>query len=184
MKSLKSVLQSWQQSNLMLRILFGIIIGAVLAIFLPGVSIISMLGDLFVGALKGIAPILVAVLVASSIATARGGLDGRFRIVILRYMLTTLIAAVLAVFASMLFPTSIALANVEGVASSAPGKLSDIFGNIVKGVITNPITAIANANYLSILFWAVIVGLALKSVANETTISNLRQWANSISKVV
>lgn len=64
MKSLKSVLQSWQQSNLMLRILFGIIIGSVLAFILPGVSIISMLGDLFVGALKGIAPILVAVLEA------------------------------------------------------------------------------------------------------------------------
>ena len=184
MKLLKSVLQSWQQNNLMLRILIGIIIGAVLALFLPDVSIISMLGDLFVGALKGIAPILVAVLVASSIATARGGLDGRFRVVILRYMLTTLIAAVLAVFASMLFPTSIALAHVEGVSSSAPGKLSDIFSNIVKGIITNPITAITNANYLSILFWAMIVGLALKSVANETTISNLRQWANTISKVV
>ncbi|MBO5958377.1 MAG: cation:dicarboxylase symporter family transporter, partial [Bacteroidales bacterium] len=122
MKTLKAILRFWQQSNLMLRILFGIIIGSVLALTLPGHNIISMLGDLFVGALKGIAPVLVAVLVTSSVATARNGLGGRFRTVILLYMLTTLMAAVIAVFASFLFPINITLANVEAASGSAPGE--------------------------------------------------------------
>ena len=184
MKSLKSVLQSWQQSNLMLRILFGIIIGSVLALTLPGYSIISMLGDLFVGALKGIAPVLVAVLVTSSVATANNGLGSRFRTIIMLYMLTTLMAAVIAVLASFLFPINIALANVEAASGSAPGELNDVFSNIIREVMSNPITAIANAKYLSILFWAVIIGLALKAVASEQTIGSLRNWADAVSKVV
>ena len=184
MKTLKAILRFWQQSNLMLRILFGIIIGSVLALTLPGHNIISMLGDLFVGALKGIAPILVAVLVTSSVATARNGLGSRFRTVILLYMLTTLMAAVIAVFASFLFPINITLANVEAASGSAPGELNDVFNNIIRDVMSNPITAIANAKYLSILFWAVIIGFALKMVANEQTIGSLRNWADAVSKVV
>ena len=184
MKTLKSILRLWQQSNLMLRILFGIIIGSVLALTLPSHNIISMLGDLFVGALKGIAPVLVAVLVTSSVATARNGLGSRFRTVILLYMLTTLMAAVIAVFASFLFPINITLANVEAASGSAPGELNDVFNNIIRDVMSNPITAIANAKYLSILFWAVIIGLALKMVASEQTIGSLRNWADAVSKVV
>jgi serine/threonine transporter len=184
MKTLKAILRFWQQSNLMLRILFGIIIGSVLALTLPGHNIISMLGDLFVGALKGIAPVLVAVLVTSSVATARNGLGSRFRTVILLYMLTTLMAAVIAVFASFLFPINITLANVEAASGSAPGELNDVFNNIIRDVMSNPITAIANAKYLSILFWAVIIGFALKMVANEQTIGSLRNWADAVSKVV
>ena len=184
MKTLKSILRLWQQSNLMLRILFGIIIGSVLALTLPGHNIISMLGDLFVGALKGIAPVLVAVLVTSSVATARNGLGSRFRTVILLYMLTTLMAAVVAVLASFLFPINIALANVEAASGAAPGELNDVFSNIIREVMSNPITAIANAKYLSILFWAVIIGLALKMVASEQTLGSLRNWADAVSKVV
>lgn len=184
MKTLKAILRFWQQSNLMLRILFGIIIGSVLALTLPGHNIISMLGDLFVGALKGIAPVLVAVLVTSSVATARNGLGSRFRTVILLYMLTTFMAAVIAVFASFLFPINITLANVEAASGSAPGELNDVFNNIIRDVMSNPIIAIANAKYLSILFWAVIIGLALKMVASEQTIGSLRNWADAVSKVV
>lgn len=184
MKTLKSILRLWQQSNLMLRILFGIIIGSVLALTLPGHNIISMLGDLFVGALKGIAPVLVAVLVTSSVATARNGLGSRFRTVILLYMLTTLMAAVIAVFASFLFPINITLANVEAASGAAPGELNDVFSNIIREVMSNPITAVANAKYLSILFWAVIIGLALKMVASEQTLGSLRNWADAVSKVV
>ena len=131
MNLIKSILQKWQQTNLMLRILIGIIVGTALALTVPGYSGISMLGDLFVGALKGIAPILVAVLVASSVATARNGLGSRFRTVILLYMLTTLMAAVMAVIVSFVFPVNIVLANVQGVSDAAPGELSDVFRNIV-----------------------------------------------------
>ena len=91
-----SAWQAWQQSHLMLRILIGIIIGSILALTLPGISAISILGDLFVGALKAMAPVLVAVLVIASVAAAGKGLGSRFRLVITLYMMTTLIAAVVA----------------------------------------------------------------------------------------
>ena len=182
--TLQSILQAWQKSNLMLRILIGIIIGAVLALMIPGHSIIAILGDLFVGALKAMAPVLVAILVMSSVATARNSIGSRFRTIILLYMLTTLMAAVIAVVGSFLFPVNVALVNVESATGSAPGQLSDVFRNILNGIMSNPITAIANANYLSILFWAVVIGLALKLVGSEQTISSLHHWAEAVSKVV
>ena len=182
--TLQSILQAWQKSNLMLRILIGIIIGAVLALTIPGHSVIAILGDLFVGALKAMAPVLVAILVMSSVATARNSIGSRFRTIILLYMLTTLMAAVIAVVGSFLFPVNIALVNVESATGSVPGQLSDVFRNFLNGIMSNPITAIANANYLSILFWAVVIGLALKVVASEETISSLHHWAEAVSKVV
>ena len=81
MKTLKAIIGAWQQTNLMLRIFVGIVAGSVLALTVPGISAISLLGDLFVGALKAMAPVLVAVLVTSSVATARAGLGSRFRTV-------------------------------------------------------------------------------------------------------
>lgn len=184
MRIIKAVIGKWQQTNLMLRILAGIVVGSALALAVPGISVISILGDLFVGALKAIAPVLVAVLVASSVATARSGLGARFRTVITLYLLTTLMAAVVAVAGSFLFPVQIALADVSGAANSAPGALGDVFRNIVGEVMSNPVTAIAKANYLSILFWAAVIGLALKAVANEQTVGGMRQWADAVSKVV
>ena len=182
--TLQSILQAWQKSNLMLRILIGIIIGAVLALTIPGHSVIAILGDLFVGALKAMAPVLVAILVMSSVATARNSIGSRFRTIILLYMLTTLMAAVIAVVGSFLFPVNIALVNVESATGSAPGQLSDVFRNFLNGIMSNPIIAIANANYLSILFWAVVIGLALKLVGSEQTISSLHHGAEAVSKVV
>lgn len=184
MKILKRIIHWWQQTNLMLRILFGIIIGSALAFIVPGNSSISMLGDLFVGALKAVAPVLVAVLVTSSVATARNGLGSRFRTVISLYMLTTLLAAIVAVVGSYFFKVSITLSDVQSASGAAPNELNEVFRNIVGNVMSNPISAIADANYLSILFWAVIIGLALKKVANEQTIGNLNQWADAVSKVV
>ena len=179
-----SAWQAWQQSHLMLRILIGIIIGSILALTLPGISAISILGDLFVGALKAMAPVLVAVLVIASVAAAGKGLGSRFRLVITLYMMTTLIAAVVAVMGSKLFPIHIVLTDVQGATGAAPGALADVFRNIAREIMSNPITAIANANYLSILFWAVIIGLALKAVASEQTIASLQHWADAVSKVV
>lgn len=179
-----TTLRKWQQTNLMLRILAGIIVGSVLALTIPGVGVISLLGDLFVGALKAVAPVLVAVLVISSVATARTGLGSRFRTVISLYLLTTLLAAMVAVVASFIFPAHITLTDVSGATNSAPGALGDVFRNIVSGVMDNPVTAITKANYLSILFWALLFGLALKSVASPQTISNIHGWADAVSKVV
>lgn len=181
---LKTALQAWQKTNLMFRILMGIILGATLALLLPGYNGIAVLGDLFVGALKAIAPVLVLVLVISSVSKARQGLGSRFRMVVSLYMLTTLMAAVLAVFASRMFPVEIVLGSVESAANAAPGALAEVFRNIVKEIMSNPISAVSNANYLSILFWAIIIGMALKKMASPSTVNSVQDWSEAISMVV
>lgn len=174
----------WSKTNPMVRIFLGIAIGSALALLVPGHKAISLMGDLFVGALKAIAPVLVAVLVITSVAKAGEGIGKRFRVVVLLYLLTTLAAAVLAVFASYIFPVKIALPEAATATATVPGELADIFGNIVRDLMSNPIKAIINANYLSILFWSVIIGLALKSVASQKAVETLQEWTNAVSKVV
>lgn len=182
--TIKRLAQAWQNSNLMLRILIGIIIGATLALLLPGQNGIAILGDMFVGALKAIAPVLVAILVTSSVSKARQGLGGRFKTVILLYIATTLMAAILAVLASRIFPVNIALSSITGATNSAPTALGDVFRNIASEVMSNPLSAITHANYLSILFWAIIIGLALKKIASTQTIKAINEWAEAVSQVV
>lgn len=179
-----NVIKAYIGTSLILRILAGVVIGTLLAMFLPGYDGMAILGDLFVGALKGIAPVLVAVLVASAIAKSGSGLSSRFNTVITLYLFTTLMAAVFAVFASHFFPVGISVDNVASAEGAAPGALNEVFRKILKDITSNPLAAIANANYLSILFWAVVIGLALKIVASERTISSLSEWADAVSKVV
>ena len=184
MKFLSKIANGWQSLNLMFRILIGIVAGAVLAFALPGYGSIAMFGDLFVGALKAIAPVLVGILVVSSVSRANNGLGGRFRTVALLYILTTLGAAILAVFAGRLFPVSVVLSDVASAPDAAPGALGDVFRNILRGIISNPVKAVMDANYLSILFWAVIIGLALKNTAGERTVMAIHDWADAVSRVV
>ena len=181
---IKTIVRVWGNTNLMLRIFCAIIIGSILALTCPGLSGISILGTLFVGALKAIAPVLVAVLVMASVAKARQGLGERFRVVIILYMASTLLAAIVAVFASQLFPLQLALAGVSGAENAAPGELGDVFQNLARDIMSNPLTAVSSASYLSVLFWAVIFGVALKRKASDKTISILQDLADSISLVV
>ena len=183
-KILEAVLQRWQQSNLMLRILMGVVVGAVLALLCPQYTGISFLGTLFVGALKSIAPILVFILVAASVSKAREGVGSKFRKVIVLYIATTLMAALLAVFTSRLFPVNIALSDVTGADNAAPGALVEVFRNIVTEVMSNPVKAIMNANYLSILFWAIVSGLSLKKMASESTLRTVQDFADGVSLIV
>lgn len=180
----RSIFQLWTKSNLMLRILGGIILGTILALLVPNIAGISMLGTLFVGALKSIAPILVAVLVASSISRANQGLGSRFRVVIALYLVSTLMAAILSVLAIRIFPVNVLLRGAVSETQTAPGQLTDIFHNIIQNLMTNPLSAIINANYLSILLWAIVIGLALKSLASPSTLNALYEWSQALSRVV
>lgn len=170
--------------NLMLRILSGIAVGTALALTCPGCHPVAVPGILFVGALKAIAPVLVAVLVVSSVARARAGIGGRFRTVIGLYMVGTLLAATLAVLAGRLFPVEMILAGVTEAESQAPQQLGDVFYTIAQNLMSNPVEAVAEANYLSILLWAIIIGLALKKAASPSTIDILSEWSETISTVV
>lgn len=166
----------------MLRIFIGLVIGAALGLIVPQWTFLDIPGKVFVSALKGIAPVLVAVLVAASIAKAGGGLGPRFKIVISRYMLSTFIAALLAVAGSFLFPVTLNL--TDAVNGNAPTSLSDVFMNLLISMVDNPVKAVANANYIGILFWSIIVGIALKLVANEKTISVIQDFSEVITLAV
>ena len=182
MKRIKTILRWWTSTSLVLRIFIGLVIGAVLGLTVPGWTVVGILGEVFVNTLKAIAPILVFVLVASSIARAGGGLGPRFRILIVCYLLSTFIAALLTVAASFLFPVTLQLG--EGALMEAPGDLTDVFTNLLTNMVANPLQAISNANYIGILFWAIIIGIALKMKAGATTINMVHDFAEVISQVV
>lgn len=181
---LTSLWRAYTGTHLITRIFCGILLGAVLAILCPGINGISILGNLFVGALKSVAPILVAVLVTASVAQASGGLGQRFGTVIGLYISSTLIASLVAVLASRLFPVTLTLTGVDAGGEMAPAALSEVIGNLLLGLISNPISAVSNAAYLSVLFWSIVMGLALKNTRSQQAIQVIRQLADAVSLVV
>lgn len=182
MNKLTSLLKRWADTSLVLRIFIGLVIGALLGLTVPEWTGIAILGTVFVSALKAIAPVLVALLVASSIAKAGGGLGPRFRTVISRYLLSTFIAACCAVVGSFLFPVTLDLQDIaEG---AAPGALSDVFSNLLTNMVTNPMMSVSSANYIGILFWAILIGIALKLKASQQTIGVVSDFAEVITQTV
>ncbi|MGI6021344.1 MAG: serine/threonine transporter SstT [Lachnospiraceae bacterium] len=172
----------WNSINLIIRIVTGFVIGAVLALIVPGATAVAVLGDIFVGALKGIAPVLVFLLVASSLANANKGIGKRFTTVIVLYLVSTFLAAAIAVVASYLFPVTIVLE--EAAESAAPGGIGEVLRNLVTNMVSNPVTAIGNANYLGILFWAVLCGFGLKKFASSNTLNVVKDFAETVSTIV
>ena len=138
----------------------GLILGAVLGFLLPGASFLSLLGTLFVGALKALAPLLVFFLVLHSLAQHKKGAKSNMSTVIALYLIGTLLAALCAVVASFLFPSTLALA--QEAASSAPGGIGEILQTLLNNSVSNPISAMAEANYIGVLLWAVVFGIALR----------------------
>ena len=158
---IKDLINKYNSSNLVLRIFIGIIVGVILAILIPTWQWISVLGDLFVGALKAIAPMLVLILVMSSLAQGVKKSGGKFRTVISLYMLSTFFAAITAVLASFLFPQNLTLDTATQQLDSVPQGLCEIIHNLLVKIVNNPITSLSESNYLGILFWAIVTGLAL-----------------------
>lgn len=180
---MKSLLKKWNDTSLILRIVVGLVIGIILALTVPQATPISLLGTIFVGALKSIAPILVFVLVMSSLAQATEGIGKRFRTVIFLYMLSTLLAAVVAVFASFAFPVTLRLAE-STTDTVPPSGIAEVFTNLLNNIVANPIDSLANANYVGILAWSVILGLALKKLASSHTKEALKDISDAVSQAV
>lgn len=178
------ILKKWNSMSLILRILIGLVIGAILGFAVPKATWIGVPGELFVGALKAIAPILVFVLVASSLANSKGGNMEKFRTVIILYLFSTLCAAIVSVFTSFAFRVTIPLAGLDAVdASAAPQGMADVVMNLLKSIVVNPVDALANANYIGILFWAVVFGIALKLAAPATK-TVMEDLSNAVSTAV
>ena len=183
MKSMKQIIKGYTGMSLVLRIFIGLAIGAVLGLLVPSWTGIGILGRMFVSALKSIAPVLVAVLVTSSVARAGKGHGPRFAVLIALYMTSTFIAAICAVAGSWLFPVTLQLGEA-GQTESAVGSLSEVFAHLLTGMLANPVMAVAEANYVAILFWSVVIGIALKHLASAATIDAVHDLAAVVSKVV
>lgn len=160
----------------------GMILGAVLGMMIPQAVGISILGNLFVNALKGIAPLLVFFLVISSLCQAKQSHGGIIRTVVCLYLFNTLLGAVIAVIASRLFPITLTLAQAAEE-TSAPQGIAEVLQTLLLNVVKNPITSIAEANYIGILAWAVLFGVALRA-ASERTKEIMDNFAGALSKVV
>jgi len=179
---MKKVWGMWTSISLVVRILFGLIIGAVLGLIVPQAAAISILGDIFVGALKAIAPLLVFFLVISSLSNATNSHGGVIRTVLGLYMFSTFLAAIIAVIVSRLFPVELIL--VDAVTdTAAPQGILEVLKNLLMNIVANPISSLANANYVGILAWAVLIGLAFKA-ANDATKKVLGDISNGLSQVV
>ena len=183
MKTFHAVAKKYNGISLIVRILIGLILGAVLALVAPGAMWITELGNLFVGALTGIAPVLVFVIVTSALAQGSSKLDRRFGTVIWLYMLTTFLAAGIAAIASFAFPQNIVLAEAaEG--SAAPQGLSEVLNTLISNFVANPVSSLMSGNYIGILFWACLFGVALKRIASENTKVMLSNIADAVSQIV
>ncbi|MDO4487845.1 MAG: serine/threonine transporter SstT [Eubacteriales bacterium] len=181
---MKSVIKKWTEMSLILRIAAGIVVGAVLALVAPKLDFIGVFGSVFVGALKGVAPILVFFLVMSSIANAKGGIGSRFRTVIFLYIFSTLLAAITAVLGSFAFPLTVSLNVSSAEGATAPQGLGEVLNSLLTNMVANPINAIVEGKYIGILFWALVIGFAIKLTASAPTKSMLNEISDAISSVV
>ena len=183
MKTLNAAAAKYNSISLIVRILCGLVIGAVLALTVPGAGWVAELGTLFVGALKGIAPVLVFVIVASALAQGSSKLDRRFGTVVWLYMLTTFVAAALSVVTSMLFPQMLLLAEAAE-AEVIPQGLGEVMHTLLSNIVSNPISAIMNGNYIGILMWGCLFGVAMKKLGADSTKVFLSNTADAVSTIV
>ncbi|MFB2705748.1 serine/threonine transporter SstT [Marinobacter shengliensis] len=183
---LPAFLRPLLQLGLIPQITIGIVAGILLAIIAPEAArSVSLLGKLFISALTAVAPILVFVLVASAIAAHQKGQPTHIRGVLLLYVVGTLLAAVVAVVASFVFPSELTL-DMPEVTGNPPGSIVEILQNLVLSVVTNPVTALMDANFIAILAWAIGLGLMLRQSgeATRTVLNDLSDAISGIVKVV
>lgn len=179
---MKKLFERWTAISLVKRIIVGLAIGIVLGLLFPTATGIAILGDVFVGALKAIAPILVFFLLISSLCWSGRSHGGVIKTVIILYMFSTFLASLIAVIASFMFPVSLTLATAAAE-QNAPQGIAEVLKTLLMNVVSNPLSSIVNANYIGILAWAVIIGIGLRG-ASDTTKNMLNDLSTGLSKVV
>lgn len=177
---MRSLVDAYLRVGLVPLIVVALVVGALIGAIAPTVGLsLGILGSIFVGALKAVAPVLVFVLVLAAVSNQRIGADTRIKPIMLLYLVGTFSAALVAVGASFMFPTELSLANVQAVEQSAPQSLREVLINLLMNLVANPIASLAEANYMGILTWAVLIGLALRHVSDVT-----RQVASDLGTAV
>lgn len=163
---MKKIWDTWNSWSLILRILCGLVIGTVLALVMPNSEWIALLGTLFVSALKAIAPILVFFLIISALCNANR--VGAMKRIVVLYLVSTFVAGVVAVLATFIFPLHVTLEGVEAATKTAPSGVGEVLSNLLVSVVSNPVGSLTEANYLGILCWAVLLGVALRAATDNT----------------
>ena len=177
------IINAWNKSSLIKRILIGMLLGTLLGLLFPNLPGIGLLGDLFVGGLKAIAPILVFFLVANAISQHRKGKTTNIKTVILLYLLGTFAAALVAVFMSFLFPIQINLATATTTEATSPDGIGQVLSNLLLKLVDNPLNAIIQANYIGILSWAIVFGIAMREASSHSK-DLLKTMSDIVSKIV
>lgn len=175
--------RAYINSPLILRIAIGLVLGTMLALLAPKATFIAVLGTVFVGALKAIAPILVFILIISALSTAGKGVGPRFAKVVGFYMASTLIASMFATVMSFVFKLTIPFANSPD-GYLPPEDLGTVFKTLLSNMVENPVSALAGGNYIGILTWAIVIGLAIRVIASDKTKELLSDLSSAISRVV
>lgn len=179
---MKKIIRAWNKASLIKRILIGMLLGASLGLLFPSLSGLGILGDLFVGGLKAIAPVLVFTLVANALSQHQKGQNTNMKTVIFLYLLGTFAAALIAVLASFLFPVQITLSSAS-TEIAPPDGIGQVLSNLLLNLVDNPLNAIVQANYIGILSWAVVFGLAMRE-ASKNSKELLKTMAGVTSKIV
>ena len=179
---MKRIIRAWNKASLIKRILIGMLLGASLGLLFPSLSGLGILGDLFVGGLKAIAPVLVFTLVANALSQHQKGQDTNMKTVIFLYLLGTFAAALVAVLASFLFPVQITLSSAS-TEIAPPDGIGQVLSNLLLNLVDNPLNAVVKANYIGILSWAVVFGLAMRE-ASKNSKELLKTMADVTSKIV
>ena len=180
---MKRFINVWNRTSLIKRIIIGVILGFILGMTLPKVSAIGILGDLFVGGLKAVAPLLVFVLVASALSQNEKGQKTNMSTIIGLYLVGTLAAALVAVVVNYFFPITLTLNTATQPKLSSPEGVGQVFHSLLLQMADNPINALGTANYIGVLTWAVIFGLAFRN-SNKETKELLQTIADVTSQVV
>ncbi len=182
---MRSIVDAYLRLGLVPLILLALVVGTIIGVVAPSLGVsLGILGSIFVGALKAVAPVLVFVLVLAAVSNQRIGADTRIKPIILLYLVGTFSAALVAVGASFMFPTELVLANTQAAEQAAPQSLREVLTNLLMNLVANPIKSLAEANYIGILTWAVLIGLALRHVTDTTrqVVSDLGTAVTSVVK--
>mgnify|MGYP000734899428 FL=1 len=165
---MKRFISTWNRTSLIKRIAIGVVVGAVLGLLVPKFTVIGLLGDMFVGGLKAIAPLLVFALVANALSKTREGQQSNMKTVIVLYLFGTFAAALTAVISHYIFPISLKLGAAAATKATAPQGVGEVFKDLLLKMVDNPVNALAQANYIGVLVWAVVFGFAMRAASNHT----------------
>lgn len=181
--SLQHILATIARGNLVRQIIVGLILGILFGYFFPQAAQSSeIIGTFFTGALKAVAPVLVFVLVMAAIAQHQTGTEIYIKPILLLYVLGTFSAALVAVLASFAFPTTLTLVSSQ-VTQSAPSGIGEVLRTLVLNMIDNPVNALQSANYIGILCWAILLGIALRHTGANTK-TMLNDAADAVTNLV